>query len=831
MTLNGWNPNATGIEGLEHIDAGYHQQALVDADSDAFGLRFKAKAGSTLPAVDIYTGTGTASDSELGSRFGNLQRPMFLELVDRADEASGTVVQDLIAPSALTASAGMYSESLGSPTLADITSADDGNYLVASTLNAFIDVSFDTATFPLDRQILRVGFRVDTNATWRLVKLDGSDYSWYKDIPGLAPSPMPFYPYVSDVKWDYGDTAWSWWTPQDIRDMRVGGGRRWRFQCRAGPGVWKLDFIRMAVIWVPERRVGVGIGMPNTQATWTRFDMSTPAGTGDPALSNGADYTLIARRATPYSQDTTVSNAILPWRALNGDTLVGSDTWTLHRFNRTVPPDVATAPIMLSGPLKAGGVRADVAGIAACRMVTGSGFRPETQPYELMRGALVYDTHQVDQTIVTTNGAVTYGQVIAMVGRKNLLGKGTLRVEVLNSTGDRVLGVATRSIAEWADTAWDSAGHSVTDDIGVTYKRMRFQFDSFSTLTPGTYTLRFSAPDSSDTYPWYIGALISSVTAGSNHTFGGSTEAAEGHWPSGSDHRELTDATWSSDAMAVLATVPPPVTGVGVAVGVVTAHSSDLDPSHNCFRSGCVNQGAPFAQLTWDIAPDTEATYYQVQRKDIKDLTWQNVTQVAGRTTLAWDDHEIRMGVETAYRLRSVRPDGVAGEWSAEVTTTAPRNVALAFTSNAATGMGCTYFEGWESNEIERSFTHLEFGDVEYRSLYGRNGQVSFRPAERKGVRFERNLLLSAMRAVALPTLDVSDALRNLAWAPLPYVCVRDGEGNRWFATLEVPTTTNVRTEGSERWYAEVAITVASTRPYNYDTGVVQVTPEVVGVA
>lgn len=834
MTLE-WNPGEPDVEGPEHIDVGYHHEALINSQGAAYGLRFEAKGGSTLDAVELYAGGG-AQATLLDSRFGDLNRPMMLDLVEAGDEAMGTVQQDLIAPTSLVASSGMVSENFGTPVLADITGADDGQFLAAATLNAFVDLTFDTASFPLDRQILRVGFRFDANATTRVVKLDppsNSVFSWYKDVPGLAPSPMPFYIFVGDAKWDNGDSNWGWWTPAAIREMAVGGGRKWRFQCRAGPGSWRLDFVRLAVIWVPERRVGVGVGSPTTPATWVMFDMATPAGTGNPTLVNGQDYTLVARQATPYSQDAHATNAVLPWRCLNGSTVQDAgETWDMHQLSMIIPSGVATAPVMLSGPIQMGSFRRDVAGIAACRMITGSGYRPETQPYALTRAGLIYDDQTLDQTVVVTDGALVYGQILAMVGRRNTLGRGTLRVEVLDSSAIRVLGVATLSILQWADAAWDSDGHFVTDDVSYTYKRVRFQFDTYTTLTPGTYTIRFSAPDTEREFAWAVSNLISNVTAGSNHTYGGSTETAEGIWPSGDEDRELTDSTYSSDAQVVLATVPPPVTGVGVAVGVVTAHHSDLPPAHSCFRSGCVDQGSPFARVTWELAPDENATYYQVQRTDPKVPGWQNVARVRGRATLSWDDHEVRMGhgIVSEYRLRSVRDDGVAGEWSESVAVEIPPVVPLAFTSNAASGMGCTYFEAWESRTISRTFEHQEFQDVEYHAFYGRNGQKAFHPIERRGVRFDRQVILSAMRQLQLPTVDASLALRNLAWAPLPYVCIRDGEGNRWFASIEVPTTENVRTEGSDRWYASVTVTEASTIPYNYDTGVEQVEPEDVSI-
>jgi hypothetical protein len=836
MTLE-WNPEAEDVVGVEHIDAGQNHTSLVNAQGAAFGLRFEADISAALNSIDIYAGSGVAT-SALDDRFGTLDRPIMVDLVETDDEASDTVQVTGYAPTSIVASSGMVSENWGAANLNRITSPDDGLFLAASKLNAFVDVTFDTAAFPLDRQILRIGFRVDTNATWRLVKLDppsNSVYSWYKDIPGLAPSPMPFWVSLGDAKYDNGDTEWTWWTPAEVREMASGGGRKWRFQCRAGPGAWRLDYVRMYVVWAPERRVGVGIGEVSGSTQWINIDMRTPAGTGDPSLVAGQEYTAVLRQATPYSQDAHATRVTFPWRALEGATMErAGEVWSLHKMAMTTPAISSSLPNIVFGPLQMGGVQLDVSGIACCRMVTGSGLRPETQPYELMRGALCYDSHTVDQTIVIADGAKVYGQVLAMIGRKTVSAVGPIRCEVLNSGGARVLGVTSMSAFQWVDAAGDARTTRFVDDMGYSYKRVRFQFDDFSALTPGTYTIRLSAPDA-DEDSWRVGCLISSATS-VDQTFGGTTEAAEGLWLGGDgSNRELTDAIWHSDALAVLATVPPPVDNVRIAVGVVTAHHTNAAPGHSCFDQGCVDQGSPFARVSWDIASDVATEYYQVQRTDPRDvargINWDNVARVWGLETLSWDDHEVRMAMESSYRVRPVRGDGVAGEWSEVATVTVPANVALAFTSNAATGMGCTYFESWESRTSERGFDHQEFDDVEYRAIYGRNGQLGFRPIERRGVRFSRTLLLSSQRTIQAPSLDVSQALRDLAWAPIPYVCIRDGEGNRWFANVEVPSTLVSKTEGTEIWRADLTVIEATTRPHNLDTSEPQVEVADVGIA
>jgi hypothetical protein len=70
--------------------------------------------------------------------------------------------------------------------------------------------------------------------------------------------------------------------------------------------------------------------------------------------------------------------------------------------------------------------------------------------------------------------------------------------------------------------------------------------------------------------------------------------------------------------------------------------------------------------------------------------------------------------------------------------------------------------------------------------MYNRDYFVAFRPDERGGDVFTRTVLVQAA-AISPLTLSGFTQLSDMAWADLPYVCVRDEEGNRWFANVSVP--------------------------------------------
>jgi hypothetical protein len=202
------------------------------------------------------------------------------------------------------------------------------------------------------------------------------------------------------------------------------------------------------------------------------------------------------------------------------------------------------------------------------------------------------------------------------------------------------------------------------------------------------------------------------------------------------------------------------------------------------------------------------------------------VAYVDGRTTTSWDDHEGRIGLSSRYRVQVVRSDGVTGDWSDEVAQLLPvGHVSLALSSNAATGMGCSYPEVWDGRDVDRRWREPAAQLVNFERFHGRHDPVAFRPAERPGRTFERTLLLSAGCSVPRPTLSLYDPLLDLSHAPVPYVCVRDGEGNRWYANVAVPDEVNRRADdsGNELWLADIEVVNVSSVPYAVDTRVAQV--------
>jgi hypothetical protein len=197
------------------------------------------------------------------------------------------------------------------------------------------------------------------------------------------------------------------------------------------------------------------------------------------------------------------------------------------------------------------------------------------------------------------------------------------------------------------------------------------------------------------------------------------------------------------------------------------------------------------------IAPTFGA--YELQRMDVVDTTWQTIMHATNPTTLFFNDYEARVGVLSSYRIRSLNVYDFAGLWSVTGTGTITepgvtlpscgtnKRGVLIFTSNESqTGAyNLAYAMTWPNTPVE-NFDFPEAGAVEFTEQFDRDFQVAFHGTERGGETFSRTLLL-ANAAIALPRLGNTHSLRDMAWADVPYICVRDDIGDRWFAAIIVP--------------------------------------------
>lgn len=253
-----------------------------------------------------------------------------------------------------------------------------------------------------------------------------------------------------------------------------------------------------------------------------------------------------------------------------------------------------------------------------------------------------------------------------------------------------------------------------------------------------------------------------------------------------------------SDATIIFAQDMPTVTGFAV----VTATQALTGIGQDCGVDPC---GIPtdiiYNQITWSATsssiPASGFGYYELQRMDTVETEWATIMQASSPTGASFKDYEARPGILTSYRIRAVDVLLFPGQWSSTVTVTIPSPGVsgscledahvLIFTSNERQdgSINLAYSSAWEG-QVEENFTFPEAGFVQLQLMYNKDFYTAFRPLERGGERFTRTVLVQAA-AISPETLADFTGLRDMAWDTVNYICVRDEDGNRWFATVLVP--------------------------------------------
>ena len=250
-----------------------------------------------------------------------------------------------------------------------------------------------------------------------------------------------------------------------------------------------------------------------------------------------------------------------------------------------------------------------------------------------------------------------------------------------------------------------------------------------------------------------------------------------------------------SDAVLIFATDPPSITGFAVE----TQSQAITGIAEGCLPGNCIPTHIDYNELSW-VALGASSVLVtggsiEVQRSDA--LTdWATIMLTEDLTTAMYRDYEARVGMVSQYRIRTLNALDFAGSWvTGSGTIVAPGvviggsnaagNSVLIFTSNESPSSNLAYVMQWEGQPIE-TFAFPEADEVQLQRMFGKDFFTAFHPLERGGDQFTRVMLVNAA-AIPVPSLANFNDLRDLAWASLNYVCVRDELGNRWFANILVP--------------------------------------------
>jgi len=227
---------------------------------------------------------------------------------------------------------------------------------------------------------------------------------------------------------------------------------------------------------------------------------------------------------------------------------------------------------------------------------------------------------------------------------------------------------------------------------------------------------------------------------------------------------------------------------------------SSLTTGNNAGLGGTITSGTFTSTFTYDNfavePPDFAFGHYELQRSD--DITsWQTIMEATNPAVTGFRDYEARVGMLSSYRIRGVDVYDFPGPWSStvSVSTISPgvsgsclsdAHVMIFTTNERQNGSSnLAYSNAWE-NEVTEDFNFPEAAFTQLQPMYNRDFFTAFRPTERGGETFSRSILVQAA-AISPETLADFTSLRNMAWDDVSYICVRDEDGNRWFANVNVP--------------------------------------------
>lgn len=230
-----------------------------------------------------------------------------------------------------------------------------------------------------------------------------------------------------------------------------------------------------------------------------------------------------------------------------------------------------------------------------------------------------------------------------------------------------------------------------------------------------------------------------------------------------------------------------------------------------------------FVALSWDAWPADAcgiAAEWIVERQD-PDGTWAKIATVAGAET-SFDDYEAARAGTSSYRLAVRRADMAVSPWSATASVAATTACCgYTFTSNQDPTLTV-----WYDDLAPRTYRFDEQRAM--MRLAGRDGQVVFAETEDRYEAMDVTLLVAAAGGAGGTQVAAVDGRREFdpllliagnkndpttgAKVDLPYVCVLDNDGNRWFASVQVTEAVRDETTGSA-YTAVVTITEVTKTP------------------
>jgi hypothetical protein len=582
-----------------------------------------------------------------------------------------------------------------------------------------------------------------------------------------------------------------------------------------GGQTWRLKYAALEVIYCEEKRVAIGAVTAGTNWPLNGFQQ----GMNSVPLRTNQGYALNpVLAAGEYDVTVTVADP-----GEGADTLQGFTFATLNAVRELYP--ISTIPSL----------RVDVTRTPG--QVFGSSYTPVLPQLSLH----------------ASGGTLTEPHVYGRQGAAQVFGTVTARqvIDATNVTASTPFPQARFYARRYGDTTipltLTGASQSLTltpdewDDLPEIvdrWKEVTKRFTSAPLMGGGTTNWDFTATSETAGNRWEVLVDVAPAISGAGFTLvpspnqlGTATYAGttgQLSWmPNGISAGPVsgTTADPASDAVLLFSQDPNAITGFAV-----TGMTQELAGFAEC-GSGpcCIPTGLAYNRITWSLSSIVVTGFgaYELQRYDPTGAEWQTIMLATDRATTGFNDYEARVGVQSRYQMRQFNARDFAGPWSitGSVTTSEPgvtmpscgteKRGVLIFTSNEVQdgSSNLAYAMTWEDSVAE-TFSFPEAGSVSVERFYDRDFQSSFHGTERGGEQFSRTLLI-ANAAVSPPRLANMRDIRDLGWADIQYVCVRDDIGDRWLAIIVVPEGTVRR---NRRLYnVNVSIVESTATPTQVD--------------
>lgn len=855
-----WNPNSPQSTGLELSNQGASFRRIAGLQQQL--LTFKALATENITSALIPAGPGTVVTSQLPPR-----KPKFAEAIPDygslpMNAVDGVICADIgYAPQTiyineyLPASIGSvmngttdhrYSrnddigarfssggdplpsvDTVNTGLVTDIQTAGDGNWLSDPRGNKNLGSSsftFDCSTFPSGNHVLAVEFVVRANGpimvtfanneavpgTWRTsparVYYDSKEFQ--DNVYRIGEAYMENRDGVNNEIWRLSPLAFvrgfsptsalrrlivaTDLTPQTLPLVRV-----------------RIDSILMRVYSTSEARLATGWVNKSGRVTLrVPSDVRSPTDTTSTpapyAKTINQTQNLLLRQYYP-------GNIPMPSMVLSTPRIQGLASFSPNWVAR----DTIGHP-QTSGPINPAQAIEPV--IPAITLFTAlnndAAVTAETQPYSASGGVFPYSgvVSGGNPTTKILPAGVTTGLAYALVsdtfGPKNNI---TFTLGSTPSTGGSTTSV-TLTPAQIA--AFPVVGYSTVSGSGsygsglpwnlppsvVRWRRVRLEFPG--TITTGGSGGRISVAAQPNAVSldgfiqnYLVGALFPQTVGG---LYPGLALSGDVSVPSVATDGNLTynSSVAYADLQVVLVTTVTPTPTISTA----------------SVTSG--TQTFPRITLTWSAGGGLGAQRFEIERYD--DITgyWQRIIQ--SPITGVFDDFEARFNVPSTYRARAVRTDGAESLWVTSVAPTPTQEACtLTFSSNFDSSINVAYTDAY-SGDTSQTFSSRDASSVSFQRIYGKEYEVAFRQAATGGVEFTRTVLLPTT-VMDRPAQNANQGLlsitRNNA---IPYLCVRDANGSRWFASVTqttLLTTRAINPSGTPTAVASINIVETSKDP------------------